>query len=187
MTVMHKKPSAKKVMALWQAGQSERKIARILHTSRRQVINVVKPQGTAEHKLHDIGNLYRRFSTEKKIRGIAEKQYRISPSEFKALKKSLPHEVKEFHAEIKKGFYPQMSDKISKFNEHNFDFYIYGKYKKSEKYPMSKGIKYYQIGLNDAMDYDRFLEYKGKLKSWRAYDANGDRVTLDTLKAEYGF
>jgi predicted transcriptional regulator len=177
--------SDKKVRAireLWQEGFSEAKIAKQLHTTRRQVIGSLKDIKTKNNKeQHTIANLYLQGKKEADIFRIAKRRGIKKP---KIIKKKIPKKTLEINKEKKKGYYKRMQDRIKTWEEKNFRYYIFGVYKLKEKYPMQNKEGFFNIGIKSGTDFERFLEYKHKLKSYRAYDSDGIRVSIKLIAQE---
>ena len=172
----------KAIKTLWQEGYSERKIALQLHTTRRQVINALKNQKTKSRiEEHTLANLYLQGKKEQTIFKIAKRRGIVKP---KLLKKKIPQKTIEINKEIKKGFYRRMQERIKSWEVKNFKYYIFGIYKPYEKYPMQNKEGFYNIGIKSGTDFERFLEIKSKLKSFRVYDSDGNRISYKKIADE---
>ena len=177
--------SDKKIRAireLWQEGFSEMNIAKQLHTTRRQVIGSLKDIKTKSNKEeHTIANLYLQGKKEADIFKIAKRRGIEKP---KTIKKKIPQKTLEINEEKKKGYYKRMQDRIKTWDKKNFKYYIFGIYKLNEKYPMQNKEGFFNIGIKSGTDFERFLEYKHKLKSYRAYDSDGKRISIKLIAKE---
>ena len=182
---MHKPKLYPHIQELYSQGISERKIAAQLHTTRRQVItalrNIKSPEAKAQH---NILNLFAKGKREQQIK----KQLKLPQKQVRQVIKQAPIKVKEKHDLLQRGFYGRMQDSVKQFKEKNFPYYIYGLYDykkaKDAEYPLQRN-QYYHKGIKSLEDFIDFYKVKPILKSYRIYNSNGDRISLEKLGSNW--
>ena len=174
------------VRELYAEGMSERKIASQLRTTRRQVITSLKATKKSSESVleHTVNNLFLKFKPISKIK----KQTGASPKKIKEITAKLPSEKKEIVKRHSKPFYKRMEEDVKHFQNKNFPYYVYGKFStekaKQAEYPIDKK-QYYHKGIKSFEDMLDFYKIKPLLASYRIYNENGDKISLDALRNHF--
>ena len=180
----YKKIYPSDVKELWLSGKSERLIASKLHTSRRQVIDIVK-KFKPEMPQHI---LVQRISKGQSVKPVIRK---YGLKKYKEAKAELPKKLQIKFKNKRKGKYQKIVDAIKQYEKPMFQIYAIGFYKKgivdSEKYKESdKPIPEYRYqGIKGKSDFKEFMSYKHNFKSYRFYDITGQRILLKEMKRLY--